>query len=253
MLHGADFVRVTRDAARRGVGIRVTNEGDNFANNFGMTRMLSAATRFYGTTFGLEPAGFSSARGVVARLFGALVSGADHLFYYSSNLFANDQAIAKWVRYAPLLDRRAKPVIDVAVFYPNTANKLDESGIRYTEGAFFTRVYSLRSISDHDFVSEQMILDGALDRYKVLIFLWGDVTEKPVLDRIAQWVESGGTVITGLRLHTVEGDGSVAQRWSRVKPARDRFSCIAETLGLRSIICASCAANFASSTDCTRP
>ena len=57
--NGTDSVRVTRDAARRGVGIRVTNEGDNFAQNFGMTRLLSSATRFYGNRFALEPAGFS--------------------------------------------------------------------------------------------------------------------------------------------------------------------------------------------------
>jgi len=222
VLHGADFVRVTRDAAKRGVGIRVTNEGDNFAQNFGMTRLLSSATRFYGTRFGLEPANAATARGVVARLFGALVDGADHLFYYSSNLFANDQAIDKWVRYAPLLDRRAKPLIDVAVFYPDTANKLDDAGIRDPDGRFFRRVYSLRASTDLDFVSEQMILDGALDRYKVLVFLWGNTTEKPVLDRIAQWVENGGTVITGRRLHTVEGDSSVAGRWEQGETGKGR-------------------------------
>jgi hypothetical protein len=40
-----------------------------------------------------------------------------------------------------------------------------------------------------------MILDNALDRYKVLIFLWGAITEKPVLERIDRWVRSGGTLI----------------------------------------------------------
>jgi len=126
------------------------------------------------------------------------------------------------VRYAPLLDRRAKPLIDVAVFYPNTANKLDEAGIGKQDGRFFTRVYTLRAITDHDYVSEQMILDGALDRYKVLVFLWGDTTEKAVLDRIAKWVEGGGTVITGLTLRTVEGDSSVAQRWKKGETGKGR-------------------------------
>jgi len=220
--NGTDSVRVTRDAARRGVGIRVTNEGDNYAANFGMTRLLSSATRFYGKRFALEPAGSSTARGVVARIFGALVSDADELFYYSRNLFADDQAAAKWVRYAPLLDRRAKPLIDVAVFCPNTANKLDEAGMGRQDSRLFTRVYSLRAITDHDFVSEQMILDGALDRYKVLVFLWGDTTEKPVLDRIAQWVEGGGTAITGFPLRTVERDSSVAQRWEKGETGKGR-------------------------------
>ena len=43
--------------------------------------------------------------------------------------------------------------------------------------------------------SEQMISDGALDRYKVLVFLWGNVTEKSVLDRIDKWLRAGGTII----------------------------------------------------------
>jgi len=220
--NGTDSVRVTRDAAKRGVGVRVTNEGDNFAQNFGMTRLISSATRFYGARFALEPAGRATGRGVVARLFGALVSGADHLFYYAPNLFANDQGVAKWLRYAPLLDRRAKPVIDVAVFFPNTANKLDERGIEKLNGEFYTRVYSLRAIADHDFAAEQMILDGALDRYKVLVFLWGATTGKPVLERIAQWVEAGGTIITPLTLQTVEGDASVAQRWEQGETGKGR-------------------------------
>ena len=220
--NGTDSVRITRDAARRGLGVRVTNEGDNFAQNFGMTRLISSATRFYGARFALEPAGRATGRGVVARLFGALVSGADQLFYYAPNLFANDQGVAKWLQYAPLLDRRAKPLIDVAVFFPNTANKLDEAGIEKLNGEFYTRVYSLRAITDHDFASEQMILDGALDRYKVLVFLWGATTEKPVLDRIAQWVEGGGTVITALTPRTVEGDTSVAQRWEQGETGKGR-------------------------------
>jgi hypothetical protein len=130
--------------------------------------------------------------------------------------------VEKWARYAPLLDRRAKPVIDVAVFYPNTANKLDDRGVSRLDGDFFTRVYSLRAITDHDFAAEPMILDGNLDRYKVLVFLWGTTMEKPVLDRIAQWVDAGGTVITAAAPRTVEGDTSVAQRWEQGDTGKGR-------------------------------
>jgi hypothetical protein len=83
-------------------------------------------------------------------------------------------------------------------------------------------VHALRAITDYDFASEQMILDGALDRYKVLIVLWGDTTEKPVLDRIEKWVEGGGIVITPLAQHTVEGDTSVAQLWEQGKTGKGR-------------------------------
>jgi hypothetical protein len=77
----------------------------------------------------------------------------------------------------------------------------------------------MRSITDFDYASEQMILDGALDRFKVLLFLWGSTTEKPVLERIDAWVKAGGTVICAARPRglpqTVEGDTSIAQAWQR--------------------------------------
>jgi hypothetical protein len=65
-----------------------------------------------------------------------------------------------------------------------------------------------------------MILDAALGRYKVLVFLIGRVTEKPVLEAIDRWLRAGGTIIYPMRqqarqgfLATVEGDRSITQRW----------------------------------------
>ena len=173
-------------------------------------------------------------------------AGPIELFYYTPNLFANDQAAAKWVRYAPLLDRRAKPLIDVAVFYPDTANKLDEAGIREWSGAVLhSRVLSACHHGPRFCVSEQMILDGALDRYKVLVFLWGDTTEKPVLDRIAQWVERRRNCDHGAQAaHRRGRQFGGADAGSRVRPAKDALSSIAETPCLRTITCASCAASF---------
>ncbi len=219
---GADFSRVTRDAAKRGVGVRETADNSNFTFNFGLTRLLSSTTRFYGTRYAMEPAGEVTAAGVVSRIFGAMVDDADQLFFYSDNLFESDQSITKWLRYAPLLDHRAKPVIDIAVFFPTTATKLDETG-RSLEGPFFSRAESLRTITDHDFVSEKMIQDGALSRYKVLIFLWGGTMEKPALDRIAQWVKDGGTVIAPFMPQTVEGDNSASQLWNRGETGKGKF------------------------------
>ena len=39
----------------------------------------------------------------------AVSTGGVHLFYYISNLAANDQAIDAWRKHAHLLDLRAKP------------------------------------------------------------------------------------------------------------------------------------------------
>ena len=215
---GTDYSHQAKAMAQLKGGMRLTNESDNYPQNFAITRMASSAARFYGAALGYEPGGFGSARGVAARLYNTITNGGEHLFYYHSNLYANDQGTATWLRHASLLDRRAKPVIDVAAFYPDTAIKLDDEPLRYLwASAFLTRAEAMRSTLDFDYVSEQMIGDGALERYKVLLFLWGHVTEKPVLERIARWVEAGGTVIYPERprglLETVEGDLAVSRRW----------------------------------------
>lgn len=215
---GTDYSFQARSMAKVKGGIRLTNESDDFADNFTITRMASSAARFYGAELGYEPGGYGSMRGVMARLFNAVTTGAVHLFYYLGNLTANDHAIDAWRKHAHLLDMRAKPVIDVAAFYPDTALKLDDEVVRYRwASTLFTVARTLREEVDFDYASEQMISDGALARYKVLIFLWGSVTEKQTLQRIDQWVKDGGILIYCPRNRgnpvTVEGDTSISDRW----------------------------------------
>jgi Glycosyl hydrolase family 14 len=215
---GTDYSYQARSMAKIHGGMRLTNEGDDFPDNFTITRMASSAARFYGIPLGYEPGGYGSKRGVMARLFNAVTTGAVHLFYYLGNLTGNDQALDAWLKYSPYLDQRAQPIIDVAAFYPDTALKLDDELVRYRwASTFFTVGRKLREKVDFDYASEQMILDGALDRYKVLLFLWGAVTEKPVLERMDQWVRNGGTLVFAPRPRglpsTVEDDTSIARGW----------------------------------------
>jgi len=215
---GTDYSHQARSMAKIQGGLRLTNEGDDFPDNFTITRMASSAARFYGIPLGYEPGGFGSKRGVMARLFNTVTTGGVHLFYYLGNLTANDQALEAWLKYSPCLDQRAKPIIDVAAFYPDTALKLDDELLRYRwASTFFTVGRTLREEVDFDYAGEQMILDGALDRYKVLLFLWGAITEQPVLERMDQWVRNGGTLVFAPSPRgnpsTVEGDTSIAQKW----------------------------------------
>lgn len=217
---GTDYSFQARSMAKLGGGIRLTNESDNYADNFSITRMASSAARYYGAALGYEPGGFGSARGVVARLYNTLTNGGEHLFYYHPNLYGNDQGIRTWLEAAPLLDQRAKPVIDVAAFYPDTTIKLDDEPLRFRWGSvFLVKAQALRSALDYDYLSEQMIEDGALARFRVLVFLWGHITERRILERIDAWVQAGGVVIYPERprglLETVEGDQTVARRWQR--------------------------------------
>ncbi|MBL8240987.1 MAG: beta-galactosidase [Bryobacterales bacterium] len=215
---GTDYSYQARSMAKVKGGIRLTNESDDFADNFTITRMASSAARFYGIELGYEPGGFGSMRGVMARLYNAVTTGAVHLFYYLGNLTANDQAIDAWRKHGHMLDMRAKPIIDVAAFYPDTAIKLDDEVVRYRwASTFFTVGRTLREELDFDYASEQMIADGALARYKVLLFLWGAVTEKATLEKIDQWVRNGGILVYCPRNRgnpvTVEGDSTISNRW----------------------------------------
>jgi hypothetical protein len=224
---GTDYSYQARSMAKVHGGMRLTNEGDDFPDNFTITRMASSAARFYGIPVGYEPGGFASKRGVMARLYNAMTTDAVHLFYYLGNLIGNDQALDAWLKYGPLLDQRARPMIDVAAFYPDTAIKLDDELVRYRwASTFFTVGRAMREQVDFDYASEQMILDGALDRYQVLLFLWGAVTEKPVLERMDQWVRDGGTLVFAPAPRgnpaTVEGDATIAGRWLKGDTGKGR-------------------------------
>lgn len=224
---GTDYSFQARSMAKLGGGIRLTNESDNYADNFSITRMASSAARYYGAALGYEPGGFGSARGVVARLYNCLTNGGEHLFYYHPNLYANDQGIESWLKEAPHLDERAKPLVEVAVFYPDTTIKLDDEPLRFRWGSvFLVKAQALRSVLDFDYVSEQMIEDGALERFQALVFLWGHITEKGTLERIDRWVQAGGTLIYPERprglLETVEGDQSISGKWQRGETGKGR-------------------------------
>ena len=216
---GTDFTDQTQSMTKIKGGIRSTNETDSYVQTFYATRMLSSAARFYGVPFGAEPAGFGSARGVMGRLFNILVNNGQHLFYYHGNLVGNDQAIDKWLKYAPLLDRRAEPLIEIAALYPDTMSKLDDAVFRNLYAfTFNSRMATLRPRFDFDFCSERMVNEGALPRYKALIIVWNFVVEADALNTIDNWVRDGGTVICsdwrGAPVSTVENDTTVWGRWS---------------------------------------
>ncbi len=222
---GTDFTEQTRSMIKVRGGIRATNEDESYELNFAITRILSSAARFYKVPFGSEPAGFSTARGMMARLYNILINNGQHLFYYRGNLQCCDTSCEKWLKYSPLLESRAKPVIDVAVLYPDTLVNTDDSVIRYLDGsAFFSQVYSLRRHLDYDFCSERMVLDGALEQYKAFVFLSrnhdGDYTEQAVLEKLDAWVRGGGKIIYPIiksnaraGVASVEGDYSIFNKW----------------------------------------
>jgi len=216
---GTSYTEQAEAMAALGGGIRLTNETDSFEQNFYATRLAATAARLYGVDLGYEPASSHTARGVAGRIFNTTTTDADHFFTYGNNIFYHPMAIDRWLTYARLLDTRQPPVVDVAVYYPETMNQLEDATFRHLYAwGFNPRARAIRRVVEVDYLDEKLIREGFLGRYKVLVFVWGNTIEGDVQRVIDDWMKRGGTVFypsfpKGL-LQTVEGDGSVFQRWS---------------------------------------
>lgn len=209
-------------------GIRLTNETDSFLQNFAATRLAVTAARHYGVKLGYEPASSHTGRGTAARIFNTASTNADHLFTYQGNIFNQDYSLEQWLRYLPILDARRPPVVDVAVYYPETMNQLDDAAFRHLYAwGFNPRANAVREAVEVDYLDELLIRDGFLDKYKVLVFAWGEVIEAYVLAKIDEWLRKGGTVLYPSfprgSLMTVEGDSSTFTKWSAGDTGAGKF------------------------------
>ncbi len=201
-MHGSDFAEQCRVAASVAGGVRITNEGDSYPDNFSLTRWVASAGRLYGAYFGFEPAGGVSPNAVAGRCYNAAASGAKQVHYYFPNIFGSAQAEQNWLKVAPLFGKR-RPKVEVAVFYPDTDIEI--------RGQDFLRYPShLRDFFDFDYLSEGMIRDGGLKYYKVLIFMEGHTADISTLRRIRDWcLWQNGIVIASKQsppMRVVEGD-----------------------------------------------
>jgi len=199
--HGSDFGEQCKAAAEVGGGVRITNESSDERGNFSLTRWVASAGRQYGAYFSFEPAGSVDANGVIARIFNATTSGARGLHYYYPNLFADDAARKNFILNGSQFQQR-KPLVEIAVYYPETYILLNGND-------FLRYVQSLRTSCDFDYMSDGQIRDGGLAHIKALVMLQGNVAEAPTWKRIGEWVKQGGTLYYASDigpLKTVEGD-----------------------------------------------
>jgi hypothetical protein len=177
-------------------GIRLTNETDSYEQNFCATRLAATAARLYGVGLGYEPASSHTARGVVGRIFGTAASNGRHLFTYHSNVFDHQMAIQRWLKYAPLLDTRQEPLVEVAVYYPETENQLSDAAFRHLYALGFNpAAREIRRVVEVDYLDDRLIRAGFLDRYRVLVFAWGNQIPADAQMTIDTWLRQGGTII----------------------------------------------------------
>ncbi len=226
---GTDYSAQTKSMTEVDGGVRLTNETDSYEQNFYATQLAVSAARLYGVRRGFEPASSHTARGTVGRIFHTMASDGDHLFTYHDNLFGHPMAIARWLKYLPVLDERGETVRDVAVYYPETENQLADAPFRHLYAWGFNPVArEVRRVVDVDYLDDRLIREGFLDRYRVLVVAWGQHMEADVQRRLDTWLRAGGTLIypgfpRGPQ-ETIEGDTTLFRRWSEGDVGRGRLA-----------------------------
>jgi hypothetical protein len=225
---GTDYTAQTKAMVDIDGGVRLTNETDSYEQNFYVTRLAATAARLYRVRLGYEPASSHTARGVVARIFQTASTKGEHLFSYHGNIFGHQLSIAKWLKYLPVLDARQDPLIDVAVYYPETENQLSDAAFRHLYAwGFYPVAREIRRVVEVDYLDERLIREGYLNRYKVLVFAWGSHLEADVQTVIDGWLRNGGVIIYPSYprdpLQTIDGNSATFERWRNGDTGRGSF------------------------------
>jgi len=191
--HGSRFGRQAKIASKYGAGVRITNEGSDYANNFTLTRWVASACKFYKTYFGFEPASAVEEKAVARRAYNASASGARQLFEYTGNVWAGAWK-GKYPEWAAKF-QAVEALTPVAVFIPETYFVLNSDRLR----PFYMTLRGLRDVGDYDFVDELMAADGALDGYSVIFIPDGNVIDDKAGAALEAWARKGGLLV-GLEL-----------------------------------------------------
>jgi hypothetical protein len=192
---GADFTAQTEAIARNGAGVRITNEGSDYAHNFSVTREVATATRHYKTFCGFEPASKVDAGGVVARIYNATASGARQLHDYIPNTLGQGvDALSSFRANAVWLTPR-RPRVTAALYLSRETWALEPEAV----GRTLSLARTLRDATDLDFVTRRSLADGHLGGYQVLVLGPSSVLEPASAGAIEKWVLKGGTLIAATR------------------------------------------------------
>ncbi len=201
--NGADMSMVAKVAARYGAAIRSTHGGFKgpAENQATMLGRLASAARFYGADLWTEPPSTIAPQNQAGRIFETVSLGGRGHFDWAANVGPGRDAYYRFGKHM----RHARRVVDVAMFFPTTSHLLSaDAGYPQTLARGCAMV---RDVLDFDILDERMIMDGALDRFRVLALWEGAVVEAGVLERIKGWVERGGVLVAydfG-KIETVEG------------------------------------------------
>jgi hypothetical protein len=201
---GAGFSKQSKIAAKYRAGIRITNQTNDYAQSFVLTRLVATACRFYNAYFVTEEAAvLQSPEGVVMRIFDAVSSGAKGIYCKNFINIGGDPCIKKNLPVGKPTTgaenlvknlqyfAEGEPIIKTAVFFPNTSITLNPAIL----AELYNQCSELRDILDFDLIDENLIKDGVLDKYQFLLILKGDMPEE-ISEEVKSWVEGGGRLIS---------------------------------------------------------
>ena len=191
---GADFTAQAKAVAAQHVGVRITNEGSDYAANFTLTREVATATSLYSTFCGFEPASHVDAKGVVARIYNAAASGARQLHYYTPNVLGDSAALLNFRSEINHLTPR-QPRVSTALYLSRETWALDPGAV----GRLSALARHLRDLVDVDFVTRLSVAHGVLRDKRALILAESPVLEPAAVEAIEQFVHAGGVLITATR------------------------------------------------------
>ncbi len=201
---GADFSQQVKVAAKYGAGIRITNQTNDYAQSFILTRLVASATRFYHSYFTTEEAAvLQNSRGAVMRIFDALSSGAKGIYCKNFISTGGDPCLKEKLSVGKLTGAGKemaknlhhfgdeKPAIKAAVFFPNSSIAFNSEIVT----TLYNKCALLRDIFDFDLIDEKMMIDGALNKYQFFIILEGSIGAREIFMKIQEWKKGEGVLI----------------------------------------------------------
>ena len=85
----------------------------------------------------------------------------------------------------------------------------------------------MRRVVDVDYLDDNLIRQGYLDQFKVLVCVWGDTVEADVQEKMDAWVRAGGTLVYHNYprgpMRSVEGESKHFAQWSNGDTGAGKF------------------------------
>ena len=211
---GANFSAQTKIAAKYKGGIRITNQTGDYSYSFASSRLISSASKFYGSYFTTEEVWINKPERIMMRVFDVITSGAKG--FYCKNIIGigRDLCTGKFfpmgepTKGAEILSKNLhyfqlfEPIVKAAVFFPNTSIAFEPLIL----DLLYKQCAKLRDVLDFDLLDENMIRDGALEKYQELLVLKGEIPEGEVSEKIKNWSKKGGVLSSNPKVITNDID-----------------------------------------------